>query len=647
MLRRRHLVLCILQQLLLSTRCVAFGTHDRGSSRLSMDGENRIPDTVLFAMDEQQEEEELIQMMSLRGGGKGNGGPGEMLSVFTEFWNRSFQKASDSIQGVFRRKKKADGAFLEELKTMPIREVTVPNTTVLPPEVVRVAIKRSGMLGNPLRTDRVQELASSLKRWYHRNGYVLHSVTGANLNADTATAEIAVDEPSIANDPVQIVTVKEMVVTEEGDLLTFRQYLDRQANKKAFRYDRIEKKDLNTTYVEANGRTNPQKVADALRLQAGRPFQWNNARWQKIASSGVFSNILRVSPCRLVDGSVQLQVFATEPPPRHLEYGLGKSLYTGSWEGEVDFEHQNLFGGGEVLGFMLRRGTKDSEPSIKLRYGDDRFGLEGGFDIEVFSDFLGDSSSSIDSNGDSEIGEGFISKNGDLCFRKGGTVRVQNPISTQLLRNSIVSTSLERISSRSGIHEKIGSSTITLGPVQVPLPFEARSSIVTSLTGGARLGEDSKDFIGSLLPYSSGSATARQILPITDSTRNQRRPPVLALQHTVTTSTPNLPGHEARAIGIATQIRGCSPDGPARSSLKGTAELRFPVRLRQIENAGIVLFGDYFYVQHSESSPYKGKQSIGLGFRKVISGLPLKYDICYTSEGKIKTMFGLGADFDA
>jgi hypothetical protein len=32
-----------------------------------------------------------------------------------------------------------------------------------------------------------------------------------------------------------------------------------------------------------------------------------------------------------------------------LEYGLGKSLYTGSCEGELDFEHQNLFGGGETV----------------------------------------------------------------------------------------------------------------------------------------------------------------------------------------------------------------------------------------------------------------------------------------------------------
>lgn len=241
----------------------------------------------------------------------------------------------------------------------------------------------------------------------------------------------------------------------------------------------------------------------------------------------------------------------------------------------------------------------------------------------------------------------FLSKDGDLCFRKGGTVRIQNPISTTILRNSVLSTSIERTSSRSGKHENIGSTTVTLGPVQIPLPFEARSSIITSLTGGARLGEKNKDMFGSLLPYSSGSATARHILPLGDPTRSQGRPPVLALQHTLSSSTKNLPGHEAKALGVSSQIRGCGPDGAACSALKGTAELRFPVLVRQMDNAYLVVFGDWFRVKQSNRGPYDGKHSVGFGLRKIVSGLPLKYDICYTSDGKVKTMFGLGPDFDA
>ena len=634
-------------QLLLPSACHALGSRSISGRRYNKDGGRNNPEATIIAM-ENEVDDWVFQGLWLRGGSRKQRNPGDVLQVLAQFWDQVFRNASSGVQNAFRRgQKQKQSLLLDELKNLPIRGVTVPNTTVLPPEVVRVAVKRSGIIGNPLRADRVHEVAKSLKLWYMRNGYVLHSVTGANLQADTATAEILVEEPSISSQPVEILAVKEMVITDDGDLLTFRQYLDREANRKAFRHDRIEKSDLNTTYVEAVGRTSHDKVAKALRLCPGKPFQWNGDRWKTISGCGVFSKVLRVSPQRLRDGSVQLQVIATEPPPRHLEYGLGKSLYTGSWEGEVDFEHQNVFGGGEVLGLMVRRGTKDTEPSIKLRYGNDRFGLEGGFDVEVFSDFVGDYSAQTDAaSSDSEIGDRFLTKNDDLCFRKGGTIRIQNPISTTILRNSVASTSFERTSSRSGKHEKIGSTTVTLGPVQVPLPFEARSNVVTSLTGGARLGETNKDIVGSLLPFSLGSATTRHILPLAAPTRSQGHPPVLALQHTISSSTRNLPVHEAKALGVASQIRGCGPDGAASSSIKGTAELRFPVRIRQLENASVVVFGDWFRVKHDQESPYKGKHSVGLGLRKVISGLPLKYDICYTSDGKVKTIFGLGPDFD-
>ena len=65
--------------------------------------------------------------------------------------------------------------------------------------------------------------------------------------------------------------------------------------------------------------------------------------------------------------------------------GVGKSTYTGVWEGEVDFEHQNLFGGGETLGMVVRRGTKDEAPSVRIKYNDDHFGLEGGYDLRALA----------------------------------------------------------------------------------------------------------------------------------------------------------------------------------------------------------------------------------------------------------------------
>ena len=60
---------------------------------------------------------------------------------------------------------------MEQLKTIPVRQVVLANSTVLPHDVVRTAVKRSGLIGSPLQMDRVQELARFLKRWYARKGY--------------------------------------------------------------------------------------------------------------------------------------------------------------------------------------------------------------------------------------------------------------------------------------------------------------------------------------------------------------------------------------------------------------------------------------------------------------------------------------------
>ena len=125
-------------------------------------------------------------------------------------------------------------------------------------------------------------------------------------------------------------------------------------------------------------------------LSPGRQFRWDGNRWRQISASGIFAQILKASPEPMRDGTVQLHIHATEAAARHLEYGLGKSLYTKSWEVELDFEHQHLLGNGESLGLTVHRGTKDTEPSVRLRYADEKFGMEGGYDVELFIDFIGD-----------------------------------------------------------------------------------------------------------------------------------------------------------------------------------------------------------------------------------------------------------------
>lgn len=193
--------------------------------------------------------------------------------------------------------------------------------------------------------------------------------------------------------------------------------------------------------------------------------------------------------------------------------------------------------------------------------------------------------------------------------------------------------------------------------------MDARSSISTTITGGTRLKESTsttgddgstKEAAASmfsasnLLPYTSATATTTQILPIYVSSRNDDgRPITLAFKHTVSTSSANLPRHEAKAMGNSAQIRGASPDGPASSAIKGTTEVRVPVGVPLLGSGSLVLFGDWFYVQKDSKSPFYSKSSIGVGIRKSIQGLPLKYEVCYSKEAGIKALFGLSPDFDA
>jgi hypothetical protein len=672
------------------------------------------------------------------GGAAGGGGRNDVLrggktvlARASQFWTSTADAATARVRGAFQSKQsKREDELLHQLRTMAVRQVSVPNSTVLPPEVIRMAVKRSGMVGQPLRTDRVQELARNLKRWYVRQGYVLHSVTGATLKPETATAEITVEEPVVSGMPVNIVVCREMVIDEEtGEAISLRQFRKRrlEEQKMAVPSQRpgpppggsaatsSAAENFNTTLVPTRGRTRATRVAKALGLHPGQPFQWSDERWRKIASSGVFSKILRASPERTTDGGVCLQVYAMEPPARHLEYGIGKSIWTNSWEGEVDFDWRNLFGGGESVGVLVRRGTKDAAPSIRIKYGDDKFGLEGGYDVEVFSDFLGDtatnpspSSSSGDNHGDGadDFSTAMMDEldQDSLLNRRGATVRLRNPISPNWIANSVASASVERTSTTTGRQESIGSATLTLGPFRRLLPLDARTSITSTLTGGTRFrgigssegppasmaadsssasgkkagddlrggaagggfslaGHSSPSWWGGteFLPYSSASATARQILPISVSASSTspspsggRAPPpiTLAFQHTVSTATPNIPRHEARAMANAAQIRGASPDGPAAATVRGTTEVRVPVAAPIAGSGTVVLFGDWFVVQPhqgggtSSSSPFYTKSSIGIGLRKTVQGLPLKYDFCYSSEGKFKSMFGLGPDFD-
>jgi len=391
------------------------------------------------------------------------------------------------------------------------------------------------------------------------------------------------------------------------------------------------------------------------------------------------------------DGTAQLQVICQEPQPRNLEYGISKSLYTGSFEGELDFRHENLLGGGEKLGVSVSRGTKDPEPSVRIKYSDNKLGLNGGFNINVFNDYIavndsteskirndeveededkadtmsdniGVSSSSIheDDKTTTGIAGNSICNEDTILCRKGTTVQFRNPLSTEIIEDSSLSISLERTSTRTGKHEFVGSTTLELTPMAKTLPLGGRTNFLTKTTIGTKLGSG-------LLPYSSATVITRQIFPLRSSddfteSGELRQTAALAFEHSVMSSTRNLPRHEANAAGFAARVRGYSRSSsePICSYVVGTTEFRIPIKLpskKCVQDGSIVLFGDWKIAASRNIQSDTGvrgginkttfyESSFGIGFRKKFQGIPLKYDVSLTQDKKLGAFFGLGGDFD-
>ena len=133
---------------------------------------------------------------------------------------------------------------------------------------------------------------------------------------------------------------------------------------------------------------------------------------------------------------------------------------------------------------------------------------------------------------------------------------------------------------------------------------------------------------------------------------------MLALSQSIISSSRHLPRHEAKAAGIASRVRGYSSSPPLSQSLKTSIEIRIPVQYDTSSNkfpltkifkdTSLVFFGDWMVGSLDDSddqnlsSPMTTTQSsVGVGFRKNIQGLPLKYDVSYSNEGKLSAFFGI------
>lgn len=337
---------------------------------------------------------------------------------------------------------------------------------------------------------------------------------------------------------------------------------------------------------------------------------------------------------------------------------------------------------------IVRRGARDPEPSITLRFSDDKFGMQGGYDAEIFSDYiavdeprqdvstagkitpvppepnqeikLNDLETSIEFE---EITASIplsnipiVEQEDTLLSRQGFKLSLRGPIPSNLVSRSSVSTSIERTSTRKGVHESIGSATLNVGPFVRDLPLGARTSVATSALTGLRLGAQR------MLPFSSASITSRHLFPLfTDIATDNGRQAKLALQHSLMVATSHFPRHEANAAGFAARIRGISGSsvGPIDSSIVGSAEIRIPVTIpiqkeRVVQDGSIVFFGDWMFAHQQDGGSPKGycmdnvfgKSSIGIGLRKSVQGIPLKYDVALTRDGKVGAFVSLGSDWE-
>ena len=570
-------------------------------------------------------------------------------------------KASASNRRIGRGGRKVKMAKEEKeamklMDTISVKGVDAPNSTLLPSSVLDDAGRQSGLVGGKFHPEAVEDCAARVRQWYNSAGYILNSVTGATLDANNGIAKLDVEEARMSSNPVDVICVKEVAIDDKtGEMMSIGAYRKKIAQE----HGQSAVQTFNTTFVETTGKTRPLALAYALGLRPGEPFRWDRNRWDQIGSvsgSRLFSRVWSVSPTKTPDGTVQLRVVASEAPARNLEYGISKSLYNDLWEGELDFSHNNLFGGGERLDLMVRRGTREPQPSFNFRFTGNTLSPEKGpYNVEAFNEYIG-----------------VTGHEGGASSRRGITLGFP-----RLFTRTAASASIEKTSARTktGEHDRLAHARFDIGPFLHGLPANGRSSIQGTASIGSKLNVEEikkggKYIFNGLTPYSSYTATTRQIVPLSSPSKDSGRSISFALQHRATASTSELPEHEALAIGFAARVRGYSPrkNGPLSSSIVGTAEIRVPVALPTnalASEGSIVVFGDWMAASRwtirdikekvkskavgSATAPLLSKptrkSSFGIGIRSVLQGIPVKVDFCVTDDGKIGTHVGMGRDF--
>jgi len=186
---------------------------------------------------------------------------------------RMIQSSIQSFSPTMRSKKKQEeeeARVLHDLQTVILSEVSAPNTTTLPTDVLLSAAQRSGLLGGTLQPASVQECAKLLKQWYVKQGFVLNTMTGATLVPEKKAAVLSIQEPVVSNIPVGITFAKELVVDPETNQpMSYREYRQYHHRRKTNKEYILSREQMNTTIAETSGWTRPNAIAKVLQLQPG------------------------------------------------------------------------------------------------------------------------------------------------------------------------------------------------------------------------------------------------------------------------------------------------------------------------------------------------------------------------------------------
>ena len=268
----------------------------------------------------------------------------------------------------------------------------------------------------------VEKLAEKINDYYLSNGYPFCRVLEIKLQSKkchvgerkSSSLFLSVYEPTVCDPPLVVRFRREMVELGSGggekpEVITVSEFKKRkleEENERKFKSVTsfsgeggggiYHTKNMRTVYLPtSSGKTNARKLAKAMALTPGHVLKWDKNKWNKIKSSSLF-DVVSCNPILNDNGTISLVLEGCEKKCNHIEYGVTKSLYSKSWEGEMKLLVRNLFGGDEFGSVTAKRGMSDTQPSVRIGYGDEKFGDFGGWRVEGFNEYIGGGSMDVD-----------------------------------------------------------------------------------------------------------------------------------------------------------------------------------------------------------------------------------------------------------